>query len=750
MKPTTNTKIVIEKAKAKDFNPDSAEAVADLPPALKKRVEEEQSRLIAGWIKSKYDKCKLSNAGIRAQWNVNRSMYKGDQYVAIINGRLTKIPAPPTKIRMVINKIRPAIRTQVSRMTSQKPSCSVVPASNDDEDILAAEAGEAVWEHISETEILQRRLIEAAWWASITGVGYLKQEWDPEAYNPDANPDPLTGEPQGAKGDICITSPSPYHVHIPDLLKWDIEDQPYVIHSFTMSLEEAQATWPDYINAEHMPTVVSSNEIDDVQYYDLKGSDNAAKPDSCLVLEAWLKPNACKYFPQGAKVVVVDNIVVSQTEKYPYSHGEFPFSKIDDILTGGYYSASVIEDMIPLQKDYNRSRSQQVEYRNKIVKPGYFVQEGSVDLSKWRGVTGQLIPIKPGFQPPTPINIPPMPAEVGANLEILNKEFEDTSGQHQVSKGTAPSGVTAATAISFLQEQDQSFMAPTYTSLELAIQKTGRQCLMYCAEYWDEPRLIKAVGLDQAMAVRYLKAADIKNGTDLRTEAGSSMPQSKAAHNAWVMDLMSRGLIPPDKGLEMLNMRNMRTYFNLVKLDENHANRENIRLKQIDPMEVQQLAEKTQQIKQDFIMQNGYADENEARQDPVIAQFLDQMDRPMLPVNDWDNDEIHIFIHQKFMKSQAFEVLDPSVQEQFIKHVEAHKAKQQSTQLNQLMMGGTTNQVDPNAGGAMGAAEQLMGALGDPSQGNSQAGGTNPEGNNQFSGIEGMDQNAGVDAGQAG
>ena len=715
-----------------------------LSPTLQKKVDAELEKRVANWVKKNYDKCKQARAGIQNQWYINLAMYKGDQYVAMISGRLMKVPAPTDRVRAVINRIRPIVRTQISRMTSQKPSSSVVPASTDDEDILAAEAGEATWEHVSNTEEVVRRVVEAAFWTSICGVGYLKQEWDSEKFNADADPDAETGEARGAQGDLSITAPTPFNVHVPDLLKMDIEDQPYVIHAFTVSVEEAVSFWPEKISKDHKPTVISRNEILDTQYFDLKGSDNAAKPDSCLVLEAFIKPNVCEYFPEGGKVIVVDNVVVYSTDKYPYTHGQFPFSKIDDIITGGYYSASVIEDLIPIQKSYNRNRSQQMEIQNKTTRPGYFVQEGSVDLTKWRNRSGQLIPIKPGFQAPQLIDVPSIPSHMQQDLETLKEEFEDLSGQHQVSKGTAPSGVTAATAISFLQEQDQSLMAPTYTSLELALQKTGRQCLMYCAEYWDEPRLIKAVGLDQAMAVRYLKAADIKNGTDLRMEPGSSMPQSKSAHNAWVMDLMAKGMIPPDKGLEMLNLRNMREYFNLVKLDENHANRENIRLKQIDPAEVQALTQRAEQMKQQFVLSNGFADEAQAREDSVAAQYLDQIDQPMLPVNDWDNHEVHIFIHQKFMKSQAFEVLDPAVQQQFIKHVEQHKAVQQSTQLTQLMQGGTTN-VSPEMGGSLDVAQQLMGGIGGADQG--KGGGPNPDGNNQFSGIEGLTQ--GVDAGQA-
>jgi hypothetical protein len=708
----------------------------EIPPELQELVDKEQDKQIAEWIKNKYQKCKQDRTGIQNQWYINLAFYKGDQYVNLINGQLFNAPPIPSRVRLTINRIRPAMRTQVSRMVSQKPSATVIPASSEDEDILGAEAGEAVWEHQSETEEYQKHLIDASWWASNTGVGYIKTEWDKSWFDKDAN----NGE--GANGKIKYSAPTPFHVHVPNLLARDIEDQPFVIHSFTMTIEEAKMAYGDMLPKDHQPTVIGTNEIMETAYLNLKGSEPNAMPDSCLILEAWIKPGATPLFPKGGMAIIIDDVVVYKTtDGIPYSHGQYPFAKLDDVLSGGYYSTSVIEDLIPLNKEYNRNRSQGVEIRNLGAKPGYFVQEGSVDLSKWKARAGQLIPVKPGFANPVPIQLPQVSPAHMQELEIIKQDFEDISGQHQVSKGTAPSGVTAATAISFLQEQDQSFMAPTYTSIELMTQKVARQTLQLAVQYWDEPRLIKAVGSDQAMSVRYMGRADIKNGTDIRVEGGSSIPQSKAARTAFIMDLINKGLIPADKGLEMLNMPNMRSYYQLIKIDENHATRENIKLRQLDPLEIQQIMQDVEMQKQQYLVQNGFVgpdgqpDEMAAREDAVVSQMLDQLDRPMLPVNDWDNDEIHIFTHEKFMKSQAFEMLDRSVQEQFVKHVEAHKAKQQSVMLNKLLQGGTSGGPDLQA--MMGeAAGAPMEAGGMPAEQSGANQGGNPDGANQFSGIE--------------
>ena len=207
-----------------------------------------------------------------------------------------------------------------------------------------------------------------------------------------------------------------------------------------------------------------------------------------------------------------------------------------------------------------------------------------------------------------------------------------------------------------------------------------------------------------------------------------------------IMDLINKGVIPGDKGLEMLDMPNMRSYYAVIKVDENQANRENIRLRSAPVEEIQMARQEAEMQKQQYLEQMGM-DESMAREDPVVAQLLDQLDRPILPVNDWDNHEIHIYRHQFFMKSQAFEMLDPVLQEEFVKHVQAHKSAQQSQALTEMMMGGTTGGQPQDMGEMMQGMGGGQGELpaGQPPQESGQGGG-----GNQFSGIEqGAQQPAG-------
>jgi hypothetical protein len=707
---------------------------------VKKLKEKELERKLSDWAQANYIKCKSDITPIRNQWYINLAFFKGDQYVALLRGKLTRAPNVPGRVRMVINKIRPAVRTEISRLTSQKPQASVVPASSEEEDIQSAEAGKNLWEYVYETKDIAKAFADAAFWVSTCGLGYVKTIWDSDADDYEA-PNPETQEP--SEGDICVTAPTPFNIMVPNSLELDIQRQPYILHVYTMSIEEAKDRWPDVITPDHTPNVVSTNEIMETRYLNLVGAEETAKPDSCLIIEAWVKEGATNLLPEGGMFITCDRrVVYSSLEGLPYDHGDFPFTKLENVPSGTYWTTSVLEDLIPIQKEINRARSQLIENRNSTAKSGYFVQRGSIDVTKWTSRPGQLVEINPGFKEPVPIQVPTMPGYLKDEQQYYSEDFEDISGQHQVSKGQAPSGVTAATAINFLQERDDSYMAPVYKSFERGIQAVAKQVLELCVQFWDEARLVRSVGPNNAISVHLLKGADIKTGTDIRIESGSVLPVSKSAKNAMFMDMITRGIIPEDKGLELMELPNMQSYYEEADADKRAAHRENTVFQTMDPEQVKTTLGIRDVMKQQFLMQNGMQNEQQARSNPTLAQTVDKFDAPIVPVNDWDDDDQHIQAHGLFLKSQTYQTLDPIVQKEAKAHYDAHIAKKQQKMLSQMMMGGTAG------GGGQGGPTQ--GAPGLPPGGSAPPkgpqGGHNAGGNNQFSNPAPAQQGAGQQA----
>ena len=82
-----------------------------------------------------------------------------------------------------------------------------------------------------------------------------------------------------------------------------------------------------------------------------------------------MKPGAHKDFPEGGYITLVDDTIVAIHPGLMYSHGEYPFTKFEHIPTGKFYTESTITDIIPVQREYNRTRSQIIEAKNRMAKP---------------------------------------------------------------------------------------------------------------------------------------------------------------------------------------------------------------------------------------------------------------------------------------------------------------------------------------------------------------------------------------------
>lgn len=657
---------------------------------------------VVAWTKSMHVRCRGLRQQIERQWYLNMAYYIGKQNVMAIpvnqgNASGTRLYTPPVpyyRSRPVFNRIRPAVRTELSRLTAQKPTATIVPATGEDQDLAAAQAGEQLWESIYRQKKIKATFRQACFWSLITGLGYIKSYWNPGLKDSDGN-----------KGDFCFESVTPFHIFVPEMLTEDIEDQPFVIHIQTRSVDWVNMKYPG-INAQ--PNIIEADDILSDSFLSLIGAHDTRK-QSCLVYEVWVKPGHVPFMQKGGMFTIVADKLVQFVEGNPYQHQQYPFTKFPHLPTGRYYPDSTINDLISPQREYNRTRGQIIEAKNRMAHPQLLAAQGSIEAQKITTEPGQVIYFKLGYPAPQPLPLQNLPAYVMQEVDRTLMDFEDISGQHQVSKGQAPAGVTAATAISYLQEQDDSMLSTTYSAIEEGFEKIGYQTLCYVQQYWNTPRMIKVVGRDGQFNVMAFQGSDLHNNTDIRIEAGSALPTSKSAKQAFLMDLMTAGFIPPDKGLELMDIGGVQRLYEEIQIDSAQASRENMRMSAVtDDMMQQYLqtfmppVDPMQELMQQAGMSpltsfngdpgqqpnpmgdptNPMGGEMQPPQPQLInpdtgGPLVDQAGNPtapplIVPVNSFDNHQIHIQVHNNFRKSQQYESLDPQVKSLFEEHVNQH------------------------------------------------------------------------------
>jgi hypothetical protein len=674
---------------------------------LKTFNNSDQGKKVIAYVKNEYSRALNDRRQYERQWAINLAFYAGRQYVEWSNNDNKLISQPVVSQwvpRLVVNKIQPIVRTEQSKLTGQKPSASVMPASNDDKDVFAAQAAEQVWESLYARLNFQGKLARASFWLSITGNAFIKVYWDASMYD----------ETSKLYGDINWRPLSPYEVLVSDITEQELEAQAWVMDVQTRPANWVTSTYGHMFPKGVKPSTSRSDEV--MSAVGLSLGNKTDKPDSVLIQEMWIKPGMCPDLPEGGMITLIDDVIVEAAiHGIPYEHKQFPFAKFEHIPTGRFYCTSTIEPLIPLQREYNRTKSQIVEAKNRTSKPQVLYRDGTVDPNKITTQPGLWIPVKGSGEFPQALPVQDLPSYVTQFNEQQKADFEDISGQHASTRGEAPSGM-AATAISYLQEQDDSYLSLTFQSIEQGIEKIAQQSLTLAATYWTVPRLIKATGEDGGLDAILLRGSQISSATDIRIEHGSALPTSRSAKQAQVTEWMKFGWLDPNEGFELLDMPMLQQWTQQRKVDKKAAQYENIMFRDLDEDQViefqqeqvgnaqadlqQRFAEQQQKIATDPIQAareqvgDGGVDPSTGNATPASIDPLGfetnptpkpdqqgtlQVDNPaatpcIIPVNDWDDHAIHIQIHNLWRKSPSYRFVSDPIKQEVQKHVALHQA----------------------------------------------------------------------------
>jgi hypothetical protein len=156
------------------------------------------------------------------------------------------------------------------------------------------------------------------------------------------------------------------------------------------------------------------------------------------------------------------------------------------------------------------------------------------------------------------------------------------------------------------------------------------------------------------------------------------------------MDLLKLGVIPPEQALDILDIGGIEKVYEDYLIDKRQAERENLKMSSLDPM----LAVK--------LMSPPTGPDGMPMMDPTTGQ--PQMPQPVLPPNSWDNHQAHLLAHNRFRKTQQFELLADPIKAVFEQHVVLHQMSMQAVtpllpngmQGPALLPGGGPVPQDPN------------------------------------------------------
>lgn len=614
----------------------------------------------------------MARSKLEPIWYLNLAYFMGEQWIAWDGNGLFRPRLKPNRITIVDNRIQPCVRIEIAKMTKASPVFTISPRTADEEDAHASELADQLMRYLWKHLHLYDQCTKGLHWSRICGAGFLKCFWDSslgegtdvvvgpsgkvlsdaqgKPFKPaEVNPVQLSetlGVPVSQRrvnqGDIRVETRSPFQM-FPDPLADSFSECEWLIEESVKSVESIQARYGLTLPAD---TVSNPGLIESRMGAVFLPGTSSYK--GVKIREYWHRPDGAH--PQGYRAVWSKDHLL-ETESQPFD--PFPYVMLSGIpIPGRLWPTSIVEQLRGPQTELNKVKSQIAENRNRVGNPTILASKQAVqDPDKFADSTtmpGGIYFFDDLGSPnsvPTYLQAPPLPQYVIDEIARIEESIQEISGQHEVSSASVPPGVTAASAINLLMEADDTRMGPAITDYENQLADLGQKILKLTAHFYTDARTIRIGGDNGVWQIFDFRGSMLRDNTHVEVQAGSAFPQSKAAKQAAMQDLLTffvqSGQPPQGKQLaQFLKDWEIGGADKLIQdytLDEDQAQRENVRMAQEVP----------------------------------------------LNINEYDNDQAHIDAHQDFQKEQHYTQLPPQAQQIMAAHVAAHKqrlAQQQQAQ----------------------------------------------------------------------
>lgn len=266
------------------------------------------------------------------------------------------------------------------------------------------------------------------------------------------------------------------------------------------------------------------------------GSDRLEKPNNKIMVRTfWHRPT--EFFPEGCKIVWCDDLILEWID-FPYDHGKLPFVEDKDIeVEGEYWGRPFVTNIEQLYKINNSLISGMARNHGVLNAPKVMFPEGSVDIKSLNNDYGALQyrgAIKPEILQHQYVN----KGEIDFQKYLQSRSGE-LSGVYDISRGVVPQGITAASAIRYLDEQELQRANPSISKRNRRILDITRLFVSTMSQYYKDTdeRTIRLVGENNEFIVKSFKKLSLGSIADVRYENTSSLADTKTGAIADIIDL---------------------------------------------------------------------------------------------------------------------------------------------------------------------------------------------------------------------
>jgi hypothetical protein len=514
-------------------------------------------------VMERYGQASKSQLEVINEMEQCRLFYRGDQWLEYKNRRWSSAPPDEKwRVRLTVNKLPPLVELSIATFLRYRPIILANPGSDEDKDRQAAKVGQILLRYLWDYLKFDELLIDALREVKVLNSSFLRTSWDPDKGRKipiyettlEAGPEgimiPIQSDVVSGykpEGSACVDVISPFSMSVePGALKFD--DAGWCITTELLRSDVLEKRYNAKIDAErptmdeyaHIPMMLERDIMENVK-------DRAA-------LHIMYERPTQKH-PMGREVHVVNRQVYDER---PLPKGEIRIVHLRDIpLVGEFWPTSMCSQVVPLQMETNRGRSQLIENRNLSSRPQWIAPEGAFErgatgnrpgkVVKWDHITASGI--EPHYVQP-----PQIPGWVMQILGLTNEDMMDLASRHEASQGIQTAAVTSGRQAAMYRSADDSRLAPSIREFESCLCEVGRHLLATCAENMKGEQTIPIVGRGRFAEVAKFHASEISDKVNIRYEIGSQIPWAREAMRQHIMELNRLGKIDDDTMFKLLEL----------------------------------------------------------------------------------------------------------------------------------------------------------------------------------------------------
>jgi hypothetical protein len=451
------------------------------------------------------------------------------------------------KPRMSVNFVEEMVEAKVSQGTQSKIGFTLIPHNHDEQkDINNAKACKLLLQarcDILDFDIVQQFADRIKY---LTGNVFTYVGWDPEigplapGYEKaqlagvkipklDAEGKIIKGKYLDSPvhiGDVCLTNLGPDRV-FPEIGKNRWEDVDHAHITYWVHIEELKAEYP-----------TKASQIKENQYnfyYDWDRGELSKPEKFVLVREFWHRKT--KWLPEGQYIKYTDDVILERGP-HKYNDGEIPLVVDSDIdVYGEIWGRSFISNIEQMQRMYNNIQSGIARDLGVGSAPKWVMPKGSASVNS---LNNEFAVIEfTGPQAPQLLSYNPV-SEQGIQVQDrLEKKIAQKSAIYDISRGEVPQGVTANSALRFLDEQETRRASPMVAKRKQRILKTLRFMLCRMQQFYKitDGRMIRTLGQQNEYLVKSFEKADFTQIYDVRLQLSSALPDTKTGKISTIVDL---------------------------------------------------------------------------------------------------------------------------------------------------------------------------------------------------------------------